>query len=103
MLSWCPLLVVAFQELLLNGEAYSRVIVYVFRHICISNFSLFVSVSPQCKVYVFLFSQGSSARHGDSYPCYLSEPQTYVILPLNKLWLAHTHFSACRLVFNNVL
>lgn len=38
MLSWCPLLVAAFRELLLNGEAHSRVIVCVFPHICISDF-----------------------------------------------------------------
>lgn len=38
MLSWCPLLVAAFQELLLNGEAHSGVIVCVFLHIWIPDF-----------------------------------------------------------------
>lgn len=86
MLSWCPLLVAAFQELLLNGEAHSRVIVCVFLHSCISDFFFCLPQFPlNIKCMHTFFSQGSSARHGDSYPCHLSEPQTYAILPMNKL------------------
>lgn len=58
MLSWCPLLVAAFQELLLNGEAHSGVIMCVFLHfflhfrfffLCLSQFPL----NEKCMFFFF--------------------------------------------------